>query len=136
MKPTTLFLSILASAACAQPHGHLHRRHKALHAHRHEKRGVVTTWVTETVYETVTALVDDTTTQLIMPSSKTVPAVTTSSTSPTTTSEATTTSTTIASPTHSEPVEEPETTTSPEPAPLPTTSELPKVELPPPPYVH
>lgn len=76
--------SLLASIALAQPHGHGHgHQHRRHHHGHHEKRGIVTTWVTETVYETVTALVDDSTTELIMPSSKNVPTPSSSSTSET-----------------------------------------------------
>ncbi len=80
MKSAVFVASLLASLAVAQPHGHghshLHRRKE--HGHNH-KRGVVVEVVTETVYETVTALVDDSTTELIMP--KTRSAKTTSSSS-------------------------------------------------------
>jgi hypothetical protein len=54
-------------------HGHQHRRREQ---HDHDKRAVVVEWVTETVYATVTAIVDDSSTELVMPSTQ--PAVTTS----------------------------------------------------------
>ncbi|KAI0152758.1 hypothetical protein GGR57DRAFT_157072 [Xylariaceae sp. FL1272] len=51
--------AVLAGVAVAQPHGnHLHQR---LHA----KRDIVTTW--ETVWETVTVIVDDETTSTVLP---------------------------------------------------------------------
>ncbi|KAI1270745.1 hypothetical protein F5Y18DRAFT_21011 [Xylariaceae sp. FL1019] len=51
--------AVLAGVAVAQPHGnHLHQR---LHA----KREIVTTW--ETVWETVTVIVDDETTSTVLP---------------------------------------------------------------------
>ncbi|KAK4645293.1 hypothetical protein QC761_200310 [Podospora bellae-mahoneyi] len=66
MKSTTVLASLLASVALAQPHhgghGHLHRRK----AH-HDKRAIVTEWVTETVHETVTVLIDESTTEVILP---------------------------------------------------------------------
>lgn len=73
MKSTVFVASLLASLAVAQPHGHghghQHRRKVHGHGHaNHDKRGVVVNWVTETVYATVTAIVDDSTTELIMPS--------------------------------------------------------------------
>ncbi|KAK4169191.1 RlpA-like double-psi beta-barrel-protein domain-containing protein-containing protein [Cladorrhinum sp. PSN259] len=65
---------LLASVALAQPHahhhGHLHRRRVE------EKRAVVTDWVMETVYETVTVVIDESTTEVILPSK--APATTTS----------------------------------------------------------
>jgi hypothetical protein len=76
MKSTAVFASLLASAALVQGrahgHGRPHRRH--VHGH-HEKRGIVTDWVTETIYETVTLLVDESTTETIMPTSKFTPPV-------------------------------------------------------------
>ncbi|KAK4249305.1 RlpA-like double-psi beta-barrel-protein domain-containing protein-containing protein [Corynascus novoguineensis] len=71
MKSTVFVASLLASLAAAQPHGHGHGHQHRRKEHDHHKRGVTTTWVTETVYETVTALVDDSTTQIIMPTTKT-----------------------------------------------------------------
>ncbi|KAK1783486.1 RlpA-like double-psi beta-barrel-protein domain-containing protein-containing protein [Copromyces sp. CBS 386.78] len=65
MKSTTVIISLLASVALAQPrHGHNHQ--KKDHGH-HNKRAIVTEWVTETVYETVTKVIDATTTQVIVP---------------------------------------------------------------------
>lgn len=65
MKSTTVIVSLLASVALAQPrHGHNHQ--KKDHGH-HNKRALVTEWVTETVYETVTKVIDATTTQVIVP---------------------------------------------------------------------
>ncbi|KAK0745389.1 hypothetical protein B0T21DRAFT_345451 [Apiosordaria backusii] len=66
MKSIAIVASLLASVALAQPHhgghGHLHRRK----AH-HDKRAIVTEWVTETVHETVTVLIDESTTEVILP---------------------------------------------------------------------
>ncbi|KAJ4407669.1 hypothetical protein N0V85_004340 [Neurospora sp. IMI 360204] len=65
MKSTTVIIGLLASVALAQPrHGHYHQ--KKDHGH-HNKRALVTEWVTETVYETVTKVIDATTTQVIVP---------------------------------------------------------------------
>ncbi|CCC12439.1 hypothetical protein SMACR_06519 [Sordaria macrospora] len=65
MKSATVIISLLASVALAQPrHGHNHQ--KKDHGH-HNKRALVTEWVTETVYETVTKVIDATTTQVIVP---------------------------------------------------------------------
>jgi hypothetical protein len=140
MKSTVLVASLLASFAAAQPHGHGHAHHHRKREHGHnDKRGLVVTWVTETVYETVTALVDDSTTQLIMPSTK--PTTTTSTTSTSVTAspgqffEPPTTS--VAPPATSEappvvppvvesppPVVEPPSSSSP-PAPAPTPTQEP-----------
>jgi hypothetical protein len=51
--------AVLAGISIAQPHGH----HG--HQHHHAKRELVTEW--ETVWETVTVLVDETATQTILP---------------------------------------------------------------------
>jgi hypothetical protein len=59
MKSVTIAAAVLASVAVAQPHDH-HRRH------HHEKRDVVIEW--ETVWETATVLIEDYTTQTILPS--------------------------------------------------------------------
>ena len=74
MKSATLALSLLASIAIAQPHGHHHGNRRNAHGHHHNKRALVTEWVTETVYETVTKIVDETTTQIVGPA--TVPTTT------------------------------------------------------------
>ncbi|KAK4463463.1 putative allergen asp f7 protein [Cladorrhinum samala] len=67
---------LLATVALAQPHAHHHHGH--LHRKRHqEKRAVVTNLVYETVYHTVTVLIDESTTQVLSPTS--APASTTSS---------------------------------------------------------
>lgn len=85
MKSAAFVSSLLASAALAQPHGHGHGHHRR-HSHgHHAKRGLVTDWVTETVYETVTVIVDDSTTETIMPSSEHVQAQPSSSSVTTTT---------------------------------------------------
>ncbi|KAH6844952.1 RlpA-like double-psi beta-barrel-protein domain-containing protein-containing protein [Chaetomium sp. MPI-CAGE-AT-0009] len=84
MKSTVFVASLLASLAAAQPHGHGHGHKHRRKEHRHHERGLVVNWVTETVYETVTAVIGDGTTELIMPSTK--PATTTSSISTTSTS--------------------------------------------------
>ncbi|KAL0466843.1 RlpA-like double-psi beta-barrel-containing domain-containing protein [Neurospora intermedia] len=65
MKSTTVMISLLASLALAQPrHGLNHQ--KKDHGHHH-KRSLVTEWVTETVYETVTKYIDVTATEVIVP---------------------------------------------------------------------
>ncbi|KAK1754627.1 RlpA-like double-psi beta-barrel-protein domain-containing protein-containing protein [Echria macrotheca] len=70
MKTAVFVLGMLASVAIAKPHVHNHRRR----AHPHpNKRDVVTDWVTETIWETVTELVDDSTTETIFPASHFVP---------------------------------------------------------------
>ncbi|KAK3360194.1 RlpA-like double-psi beta-barrel-protein domain-containing protein-containing protein [Lasiosphaeria hispida] len=69
MKSTVLISGLLASLALAQPRGHGHGHRRRAHPH-HEKRALVTDWVTETVYETVTELIDDTTTEWITPTPK------------------------------------------------------------------
>ncbi|KAK4230262.1 putative allergen asp f7 protein [Podospora fimiseda] len=69
-------VGLLATVALAQPHAHQH-------GHLHRKRGdqkravVVTDWVMETVTETVTLVIDESTTEVILPSS--APATTSSS---------------------------------------------------------
>jgi hypothetical protein len=78
MKSTVFVASVLASLAVAQPHGHMRghgHQHRRREQHDHDKRAVVVEWVTETVYATVTAIVDDSSTELVMPSTQ--PAVTT-----------------------------------------------------------
>ncbi|KAL2261508.1 hypothetical protein VTK26DRAFT_4018 [Humicola hyalothermophila] len=118
MKSTTLMASLLASIALAQPHGHGHGHlHRRQQQGRHDKRGIVTTWVTETVYETVTALVDDSTTEYIMPKSKDAPTPSTSSTS--------------ATGIPGQFLESPQS--QPAPPPAPTTPQAPPVVAPPPP---
>ncbi|KAL2171324.1 hypothetical protein VTG60DRAFT_3211 [Thermothelomyces hinnuleus] len=132
MKSTVFVASLLASLAAAQPHGHGHAHQHRRKEHGHNKRGVVTTWVTETVYETVTAYVDDTTTQLVMPSTK--PASTTFLTS--TTPEASpgvfiqdpetssTTSTRVQAPPTSQVPPPPPQSPSPSPEPSPSTTSV------------
>ncbi|KAI1825260.1 hypothetical protein F4861DRAFT_502197 [Xylaria intraflava] len=51
--------ALLAGISMAQPHGHHH------HGHHHAKRELVTEW--DTVWETVTVLVDESTTQTLLP---------------------------------------------------------------------
>ncbi|KAL2148380.1 hypothetical protein VTH82DRAFT_2300 [Thermothelomyces myriococcoides] len=141
MKSAVFVASLLASLAAAQPHGHGHghAHHHRRREHSHNKRGVITTWVTETVYETVTAYVDDTTTQLIMPSTKvtstTISTETTPEPSPgvfipepetSSTSSSTTTTTTVQAPPTSKvvpppPPPPPESPTPKPPKPSPTT---------------
>lgn len=71
MKTAVLTLGLLASLAVAQPHhGHNHHRRKVHNHGHHQKRGVVTEWVTETVVEYVTEIVDEHTTETILPKSK------------------------------------------------------------------
>lgn len=82
MKAALVVSGLLASATLAQPHGHglFHRLRRAVphahghaHAHAHDKRGIKTEWVTSTVYETVTEIVDGHTTETIRPTSKFTP---------------------------------------------------------------
>ncbi|KAL2264880.1 hypothetical protein VTJ83DRAFT_7390 [Remersonia thermophila] len=119
MKSVVLVASVLASLAAAQPHGHGHGHglfHRKRQLDRHNKREVVTTWVTETVYKTVVALVDDSTTEIIETSTEPTVAVTT---------EAVTT-----------PEAKPHVfIETPEPAPAPTSTETPPAAAaaPPPP---
>lgn len=65
MKSTTFTAVLLASVAVAQPHhGHQHqRRHQ--HEDQLEKRELVVEW--ETVWETATVYVDETTTETVLP---------------------------------------------------------------------
>ncbi|KAK4151410.1 RlpA-like double-psi beta-barrel-protein domain-containing protein-containing protein [Chaetomidium leptoderma] len=122
MKTAVFIASFLASLAVAQPHGHGHghghQHRRKDHGHQN-KRGLVVTWVTETVYETVTAIVDDSTTELIMPS-----------TTEATTSTTSTTSTTV-TPSPGVFIEDPKTSSS-APPPVPSPAP-PVVESPPPP---
>ncbi|KAI0012305.1 hypothetical protein F4779DRAFT_84503 [Xylariaceae sp. FL0662B] len=60
MKSTSIAAALLASAAAAQPHGH--------HRHLHPKRELVTEW--DTVWETATVIVDESTTKTILPSAQ------------------------------------------------------------------
>lgn len=64
----SLLITALASTAIAQPHGHHQHQHPARAAHQHHhKRDLVTEWDTVWVTETVTELVDDTTTEWLTP---------------------------------------------------------------------
>jgi hypothetical protein len=68
MRSTTVLASLLASTAVAQPFGHSNHRH--LHEKKHAelgKRSIVTEWVTETAWQTVTEVVDESTTQYFTP---------------------------------------------------------------------
>lgn len=70
MKSTTasLLITALASTAIAQPHGHHQHQHPARAAHQHHhKRDLVTEWDTVWVTETVTEVVDGTTTEWFTP---------------------------------------------------------------------
>lgn len=70
MKSTTasLILTALASTAIAQPHGHHQHQHPARAPHQHHhKRALVTEWDTVWVTETVTEVVDGTTTEWFTP---------------------------------------------------------------------
>ncbi|KAI8624482.1 hypothetical protein F5Y19DRAFT_317022 [Xylariaceae sp. FL1651] len=134
--------AVLAGVSMAQPHGH----HG--HQHQHAKRELVTTW--ETVWETVTLIVDESTTETILPTPTGTgapgeffqpPSSSTPETQPTiaetptvvetpTVQAPTTTSTpepapttTVAAPPPPPPA--PTTTSTPEPAPAPTTVEAP-----------
>lgn len=90
--------AVLAGVSIAQPHGH----HG--HQHLHAKRDLVTEW--ETVWETVTVLVDEDTTQTLVP-----------------------THTTSGAPGE---FFQPPSSTTPEPQPEPTVAETTTVESPPP----
>jgi hypothetical protein len=88
MKTSVLVSALLSAVVVAQPHAHGHKRRAHAHPHPHrqvDKRGaVVTEWVTETVWETVTALVGPSTTEFIRPSPKTAgPKVTVATTTTT-----------------------------------------------------
>ncbi|KAI0452143.1 hypothetical protein F5B21DRAFT_354668 [Xylaria acuta] len=127
--------ALLAGMSAAQPHGH-HGHH-----HQHAKRDLVTEW--ETVWETVTVLVDESTTQTILPThassgapgeffqppptstpkpepqpEPTVVKPTSVQAPPTTTSAAETTTSTPPPP----PPPAPTTTSTPKPAPAPETT--------------
>ncbi|GKT50397.1 allergen Asp f 7 [Colletotrichum spaethianum] len=63
MKTTTILCAVLATTAIAQPHQHANKRR---HVHgKHQKRALVTEWVTEIAY--VTEWVDSTTTVWVNP---------------------------------------------------------------------
>ncbi|KAK4038436.1 RlpA-like double-psi beta-barrel-protein domain-containing protein-containing protein [Parachaetomium inaequale] len=138
MKSIVFVASLLASLAAAQPHGHGHGHQHRRKEHEHHERGLAVTWVTETVYETVTAIVDDSTTELIMPSTK--PATTTSSTPGPSPGMffpgPDTSSTTSTTPTQAPPVVQPPPPPPPPPAPAPSPSTTsvaaPPVDTPPP----
>jgi len=110
MKSTTLAAALLASVAIAQPHG-AHRRNHRLHQ---EKRDLVVEW--ETVWETATVIVDESSTETILPPSRTAEAI----------SEPVPTTTSTPAPGNffQDPPEEPTTTTTP-PVVVTTTSEAP-----------
>ncbi|KAI0098698.1 hypothetical protein GGR51DRAFT_424388 [Nemania sp. FL0031] len=140
MKSTSVATAaaILAGMAVAQPHGH--------HGHHHQraKRELVTEW--ETVWETVTVLVDESTTETIYPThtssgapgeffqppasttSTPEPTVVQTTTSvqapPTTTSTPTPTTSTTSSSTSSPPPPPAPTTTTSTAEPAPTTSSV------------
>ncbi|KAI5859712.1 hypothetical protein GGS23DRAFT_600096 [Durotheca rogersii] len=59
MKSATLAAALLVSVAIAKPHGHKR------HLHPHEKRDLVTEW--ETVWETATVIIDESSTETIPP---------------------------------------------------------------------
>lgn len=120
--------AVLAGMSIAQPHGH--------HHHQHPKRELVTEW--ETVWETVTVLVDESTTETIFPAHTTSGAPGEFFQPP----ASTTTTTSAISTSTSEPQPEPtiaEVTTSTQalptttstPAPAPTTSTTSSVAPPP-----
>lgn len=113
---------MLASLAAAQPHGHGHGHKHRRQEHRHDERGLVVIWETKTVIKTITAIVDDSTTELIMPSTEPATTTTTSTTLSTSTTTPTPSSTQVI------PAPEPSSTTVKPPPP-------PVVELPPPPPV-
>ncbi|KAF2965524.1 hypothetical protein GQX73_g8044 [Xylaria multiplex] len=130
--------AVLVGMSSAQPHGH-HGHH-----HLHAKRDLVTEW--ETVWETVTVLVDESTTETIYPTHTGSGAPgeffepPSTSTTPTSTPEpeptvAETTSSTQAPPpptttvvttssSSPPPAPAPTTTSTPEPAPVPTTTSV------------
>ncbi|KAI0522006.1 hypothetical protein F5B22DRAFT_513373 [Xylaria bambusicola] len=119
--------ALLAGISSAQPHGH----HG--HNHLHAKRDLVTEW--ETVWETVTVVVDESTTETLYPAHTTesgapgefyeTPSTTTSTPEPTPTVE---TSTSSQAPPPPPPTTEATTSTStpPPPPPAPTTTSTPE----------
>ncbi|GJC79465.1 allergen Asp f7 [Colletotrichum liriopes] len=136
MKTTTILCAVLATTAIAQPHQHANKRR---HVHgKHQKRALVTEWVTETAY--VTEWVDSTTTVWVDPDvSSTSSAVPTTSVpaqffEPADQPSYTTLSTSTKPSAVVSPVEEPTPTPEPvqpstpvyvAPAPVPTTSSTP-----------
>jgi len=81
MKAAVFLTGLLASVTLAQPHGsghgHAHGRvnRRRPHPHldagaQHDKRAVKTKWIVETVYETVTEVVDEHTTETIWPKTR------------------------------------------------------------------
>jgi hypothetical protein len=134
MKSAVFVASMLASLAVAQPHGHGHGHKHRRQEHRHDERGLVVIWKTETVYTTITAIVDDSTTELVMASTSTTTTTTSSSSTSTTLSTSTTTPTPTPSSSSAIPDPEPSSSTSTtvKPAPPPPVVELPPpvVELP------
>ncbi|KAI0972411.1 hypothetical protein F4678DRAFT_460631 [Xylaria arbuscula] len=138
--------AVLAGISNAQPHGH------HAHQHLHAKRDLVTEW--ETVWETVTVLVDESTTETLLPTSTgsgapgeffqplsstatstpepqpTVAETSSSSSStqapppPPTTTLQTSTSTSTSSSTPPPPAPTTTTTSTPEPAPAPETTSV------------
>ncbi|KAK1979609.1 RlpA-like double-psi beta-barrel-protein domain-containing protein-containing protein [Colletotrichum cereale] len=116
MKTTTILYAVLATTAITQPHQHAHKRH--VHG-KHQKRALVTEWVTETAY--VTQWVDSTTTVWVNPDVSS-----TSSAVPTTSLPAQ----------FFEPANEPSSTTlstSTKPAPVASSVREPVSQAPPPP---
>ncbi|KAI0479788.1 hypothetical protein F4859DRAFT_513289 [Xylaria cf. heliscus] len=116
--------ALLAGMAAAQPHGH----HG--HQHLHAKRDLVTEY--ETVWETVTVLVDESTTETIYPTHSTSGAPGEFFQPPTTTSEpqpeptvAKPTTTSVQAPPTTTSVAVTTTTTPPPPPPAPTTTTTP-----------
>ncbi|KAK7756034.1 hypothetical protein SLS62_001977 [Diatrype stigma] len=154
MKSATFTAALLASVAVAQPqHGH-QRRHK--HQDELEKRELVVEW--ETVWETATVYVDETTTETVLPEKtpEVESAATTTSTGvpgqffqtpseqPTTLATSTSSAAAVAAPPPAETTSEappaPSTTsTTSTPQPEPTTAAAPVISVPaivvPPPVV-
>lgn len=144
MKTTALLCAVLATAAIAQPHQH---GNKKRHVHgQHQKRNVVTEWVTETAY--VTEWIDATTTVWVGPESSATSALSSTTSAPAQFFEPAnqpsystlSTSTKAVAPPAQEsskqappPAPEPSTSSVPPPAPqTPTPTPTPEVPTPPP----
>ncbi|KAF6845196.1 allergen asp f7 [Colletotrichum musicola] len=70
MKTAALLCAVLATAAIAQPHQHGGNKRRHVHG-KHQKRAIVTEWVTETAY--VTEYIDATSTVWVSPEGSAAP---------------------------------------------------------------
>ncbi|TDZ39810.1 Allergen Asp f 7-like protein [Colletotrichum spinosum] len=70
MKTSAILCAVLATAAIAQPHQHGNNKRRHVHG-KHQKRALVTEWVTETAY--VTEYIDATTTVWVGPEDPATP---------------------------------------------------------------